>query len=128
LLLAVEDETGDMKTADAAEMRVIQEMRQTGKVVLQSQIDKTSQEIKQTAGVWSEGKNSAGTPPLETSASTRPIGSGEIESTHRYIVQQRLKLPGAWWRTQRRVYAGVATQSRKPTVGQLLAAYFKKTA
>lgn len=27
-----------------------------------------------------------------------PIGSGEIESAHRYIVQQRLKRPGAWWR------------------------------
>jgi hypothetical protein len=26
-----------------------------------------------------------------------PIGSGEIESGHRHIVQQRLKLPGAWW-------------------------------
>ena len=26
-----------------------------------------------------------------------PIGSGEIESAHRYIVQKRLKLPGAWW-------------------------------
>jgi len=26
-----------------------------------------------------------------------PIGSGEIESAHRYIIQQRLKLPGAWW-------------------------------
>ena len=60
LLLAVEDETGDLKTADAAEMRVIQEMRQTGKVALQSwaqrQVDKTSQELKQSAGVWSEGK------------------------------------------------------------------------
>ena len=77
LLLAVEDETGELKTADAAEMRVIQEMRQTGKVALQSwaerQADKTSQEIKQTAGVWSEGKkNSAGTPPLATSASLIP--------------------------------------------------------
>jgi hypothetical protein len=28
-----------------------------------------------------------------------PIGSGEIESAHRYLVQQRLKRPGAWWRT-----------------------------
>ncbi len=28
-----------------------------------------------------------------------PIGSGEIESAHRYIIQQRLKLPGAWWTT-----------------------------
>lgn len=27
-----------------------------------------------------------------------PIGSGEIESAHRYVVQQRLQLPGAWWR------------------------------
>ena len=26
-----------------------------------------------------------------------PIGSGKIESAHRYIVQQRLKRPGAWW-------------------------------
>ena len=29
-----------------------------------------------------------------------PIGSGEIESAHRYLVQQRLKRPGAWWRVQ----------------------------
>jgi len=29
-----------------------------------------------------------------------PIGSGEIESAHRYIVQQRMKRPGAWWREQ----------------------------
>ena len=26
-----------------------------------------------------------------------PIGSGEIESGHRSIIQQRLKIPGAWW-------------------------------
>ena len=26
-----------------------------------------------------------------------PIGSGEIESAHRYIVQKRLKLAGSWW-------------------------------
>jgi hypothetical protein len=25
-----------------------------------------------------------------------PIGSGEIASAHRYVVQQRLKRPGAW--------------------------------
>jgi hypothetical protein len=30
-------------------------------------------------------------------AQALPIGSGEIESAHRYIVQQRLKKPGAWW-------------------------------
>ena len=26
-----------------------------------------------------------------------PIGSGEVESAHRYVIQKRLKLPGAWW-------------------------------
>jgi hypothetical protein len=27
-----------------------------------------------------------------------PIGSGEIESGHRHVVQQRLKLSGCWWK------------------------------
>lgn len=27
-----------------------------------------------------------------------PIGSGEVESEHRYISQKRLKLAGAWWK------------------------------
>ena len=26
-----------------------------------------------------------------------PIGSGEIESAHRYVIQERLKIQGAWW-------------------------------
>jgi len=26
-----------------------------------------------------------------------PVGSGEIESAHRYIVRKRLKIAGAWW-------------------------------
>ena len=26
-----------------------------------------------------------------------PIGSGAVESAHRYLVQARLKRPGAWW-------------------------------
>ena len=30
-------------------------------------------------------------------AAQLPIGSGEIESAHRYVIQQRLKLAGAWW-------------------------------
>jgi hypothetical protein len=28
-----------------------------------------------------------------------PIGSGEVESAHRSLIQKRLKLPGAWWLT-----------------------------
>lgn len=27
-----------------------------------------------------------------------PIGSGEVESGHRHIIQKRLKIAGAWWR------------------------------
>ena len=33
-------------------------------------------------------------------ANDLPIGSGEIESAHRYIVQKRLKLAGSWWREE----------------------------
>ena len=33
-------------------------------------------------------------------ANDLPIGSGEIESAHRHVVQQRLKRPGAWWRLE----------------------------
>lgn len=29
-----------------------------------------------------------------------PIGSGEIESAHRYIIQKRLKITGAWWKEE----------------------------
>jgi hypothetical protein len=29
-----------------------------------------------------------------------PIGSGEIESSHRYVVQKRLKIAGAWWKPE----------------------------
>jgi hypothetical protein len=29
-----------------------------------------------------------------------PIGSGEIESAHRYVIQDRLKRPGAWWKVE----------------------------
>jgi len=77
LVLAVEDETGELKTADGAEMRIMELMRRTGHDALQSwaehQVEKTSQELKQTAGVCSGGKkNCAGTPPLATSASTSP--------------------------------------------------------
>jgi hypothetical protein len=37
-------------------------------------------------------------------ANDLPIGFGEIESAHRYIAQQRLKRPGAWWRVDHAEY------------------------
>lgn len=68
---AVEDETGDLKEADVAEMRLIEEIRRLGQEALQAwashQVQKTSRELQQTGGVWREGKkNSAGTPPSAT--------------------------------------------------------------
>lgn len=29
-----------------------------------------------------------------------PIGSGEVESAHRYVIQIRLKIAGAWWKVE----------------------------
>jgi hypothetical protein len=29
-----------------------------------------------------------------------PIGSGQIESAHRYVIQERMKIPGAWWKIE----------------------------
>lgn len=29
-----------------------------------------------------------------------PIGSGEIESSHRHVIQKRLKIAGAWWKRE----------------------------
>jgi len=36
-----------------------------------------------------------------TIASELPIGSGEIESAHRYIIQIRLKRSGSWWTVEK---------------------------
>ncbi|MFT5110215.1 MAG: ribosomal protein S27E [Pseudoalteromonas tetraodonis] len=33
-----------------------------------------------------------------------PIGSEEVESTHRHMLQQRLKIPGAWWKKETATY------------------------
>ncbi len=40
----------------------------------------------------------------EAIAEGLPIGSGEIESAHRYVAQKRLKLPGAWWLVEHAEY------------------------
>jgi len=29
-----------------------------------------------------------------------PIGSGKIESAHGYVIQDRMKIPGAWWKVE----------------------------
>jgi hypothetical protein len=73
LLAAVEDAGGDLKEADAAEMRMIEEIRRMGQEAMQAwadqQIVATEKAARRGGGVHREGKkNSAGTPPLATSA------------------------------------------------------------
>ena len=66
----VEDAAGDCERADAAERRICDRY-------LRNRLDYLDYQ-----GAIQQGL---------------PIGSGEIESAHRYIIQQRLKRPGAWW-------------------------------
>jgi len=73
LLAVVENASGDFKEADAAEMRLIEEIRRMGQEALQAwanrQVDRLEEDLRCTGQVHREGKkNSAGTPPLATSA------------------------------------------------------------
>jgi len=72
LLAVVEDAAGDLKEADAAEMRLIEEIRRMGQEAMQAWAHKqneiTEQEARLGGQVHREGKkNSAGIPPLVTS-------------------------------------------------------------
>ena len=73
MLAVIEDAGGDLKEADAAEMRLIEEIRRMGQEAMQAwanrQLEMTGQEVLRGGQVQREGKkNSAGTPPLATSA------------------------------------------------------------
>ena len=68
----VEDAGDDLRKADEAERRVIDEVRRLGQEVLEGwadgQVAKWADELERTPGVWREGKkNSAGTAPSATS-------------------------------------------------------------
>jgi Uncharacterised protein family (UPF0236) len=52
-----------------------------------------------------------------------PIGSGEIESAHRYVIQQRLKRSGAWWSMG---HAGAMLSLRVLRANQDWSNYWKK--
>ena len=72
MLLVVDDEMGNLHEADAAEMRLIEEMRRMGQESLQAwasgQAGKASDSVEQGGKVWREGKkNSTGTAPLAKS-------------------------------------------------------------
>jgi len=68
----VEDVGDDLRKADEAERRVIEEVRRLGQEVLEGwadgQVTKRAEALDRTSGVWREGKkNSAGTAPSATS-------------------------------------------------------------
>ena len=72
MLLVVDDEMGNLQEADAAELRLIEEMRRMGQESLQAwasgQFIKASKSVTQTSHIWRDGKkNSSGTAHLETS-------------------------------------------------------------
>ena len=68
----VEDAGDDLRKADEAERRVIEEVRGLGRDLLgdwaDGQVAKRADELERTPGIWREGKkNSAGTVPSATS-------------------------------------------------------------
>lgn len=72
LLAVVQDASGDLKLADAAEMRLIEEIRCMGQEAMQAWADKQvqacEQEVRLSGQAHCDGKkNSPGTPPLVTS-------------------------------------------------------------
>ncbi len=73
LLDVVDDAGGDLKRADDAEDRVVDEVRRMGQEALQSwaqtQVMQTEQDVRRSGRAYRDGKkNSAGIPPLATSA------------------------------------------------------------
>ena len=54
-----------------------------------------------------------------------PIGSGEVESAHRYVLQKRLKIAGAWWDIDQ---AKSMIALRVKRANQLWDQYWKKVA
>jgi hypothetical protein len=68
----VEDVGEDLRKADEAEQRLIEQVRRLGQEVLEGwaneQVSRRAQALDRTSGVWREGKkNSAGTVPSATS-------------------------------------------------------------
>ncbi len=71
LLAVVEDSDGDLRRADDAEDRLIEEIRSLGRAAMhswaQGQVVQSEQEVRQSGRAHREGKkNCTGTPPLAT--------------------------------------------------------------
>lgn len=92
--------------------------RKSQELLKQSKVDEVLERIKKRLPLdWQEKRKEdeerEGTPPekcyrymsnrknnLDYKSALEddlPIGSGEIESSHRHVIQKRLKIAGAWW-------------------------------
>jgi len=72
------------------------------RAVLRALVPHLEPEAQEEAPVRAAHRYLSGRPTQLDYAGARaaglPIGSGEIESGHRHVIQQRLKLAGAWWK------------------------------
>ena len=58
-------------------------------------------------------------------AADLPIGSGEIESAHRYVILERLDIAGAWWTVEKaEELLSRSCPTRKSSVGRLLDQFY----
>jgi hypothetical protein len=77
ILDVIDDAQGDLKLADDAEDRVVDEVRRMGQEALEAwakaQVEQTEADVRRSGRAYRDGKkNSAGTPPLATSALQNP--------------------------------------------------------
>ncbi|MCM8638068.1 hypothetical protein [Accumulibacter sp.] len=116
LLAVVENAAGDVEKAAEAELRVTEELRQLGNEALRGwarrQAQRKEEEVAQQPERDSVPDDNAPVRAAYRYLTNRPgqfnyrdalmaklpIGSGEVESAHRYVIQDRLKRAGAWWK------------------------------
>jgi hypothetical protein len=99
LLAVVDDEDGDLKRAH------------DGTMVPTVQTDASEPDRRKGKSVqWQEA-----TVSLKQGL---PIGSGEIESVHRYLIQKRLSYPGSWWKSANAEHMLSLTVNRATSNGQ----------
>jgi hypothetical protein len=96
ILTIVENSQGDANTADEAEERAVEEVRKLGQEILGAWAVEKEQKLEQgyleerLGQVDNQGAIKKGF----------PIGSGEIESGNKSVLQAGLKIAGAWWKVE----------------------------
>ena len=111
MLDVVENIGGKADKANDAEMQVVDNMRKIGADMKKGQVEKVMtmlkgyEDTKEKNGPVRKCLRYIENRPgqfkyKEALIEELPIGSGEIESGNRSVVQKRLKIPGAWWKPE----------------------------